>query len=201
MGMLSLSASVQMIVNGDFLAGLDGWETEGAVFTAGGAAVLADDGAVRSLLYQGVDLEVGMYAFSFDFRNLLSAAAPPGRALDTFFATLYFSGSAEVFDPVNLTGVSGFAALLDLDINGPRLFEGSVAPSPAGGQFTRYETVFTLSEPLTVFAVFDFVDLNGLNNDSLVLVDNVTLIPEPRHSVLAAAGVVLVLIVLYRRRT
>lgn len=196
---MPLRAASNFVVNGEFLAGLDGWESRGSVFTTGGSAALADDGEARSLLYQGMELEGGNYAFSFDFRNLLSAAVPPGAALDTFFATLYFSASPELFDPEDLTGVSGFEALLDLDVNGPRLFAGEVGLSPAGSELTRYTTDFTLAEPMTVFAVFDLVDLNGINDDSLVLIDNVTLIPEPRHAALVAAGVVLVMMVLYRR--
>ena len=196
---LSARAASNFVVNGEFLAGLDGWESSGAVFTAGGSAALADDGVTRSLLYQGVELEAGSYVFGFDFREFLSAEVPPGRALDTFFATLYFSGSPELFDPADLTGVSGFAALLDLDVNGPRLFEGSVAPRPGGGGYSRYETAFTLPAPVTVFAVFDFVDLNGLNNDSLVLIANVTLIPEPSLTAAVLAGVA-ALLLLRRRR-
>jgi len=188
------------LVNGRFTDGLAGWEVNGAVFVSAGSAVLMDEAVQRSLLFQGVALEAGNYRFGFDFRNLLSSAEPLGFARDSLFASLFVSSTPLEFDPVSFAGFQVSIPLFDLDALSMSLWTGAVAPSPFGGGFTRFETVFSLGNPATVFAVFDFFDLNGINADSLVLIDNVTLVPEPGLSGLAVAFCALAFAVYFRRR-
>ncbi len=185
-----------LVSNGDFMAGTAAWELVGAVFGTGAQGLLTDATGGRSLLYQGVALGSGPYAVAFDFRNLLSAAEPFGFARDTFFASLYFSGTPGLFDPLGPTGFSQAVALLDVDAVQATVHTGLVAPSPFGGGFQRYTGGFSLAAPATVFVVFDLVGLNGIASDSVVAVDNVSvvLVPEPVAVVpLAVAGGLLAL--------
>jgi len=82
-GCAGLNGQFNVLSNAEFAFGLAAWEATGAVFDTGGQAVVTDQGAVRSLLYQGAPLAAGLYAVAFDFHGLLSAAEPVGFAKDT----------------------------------------------------------------------------------------------------------------------
>ena len=59
----------------------------------------------------------------------------------------------------------------------------------------------TASGKHTLFAVFELSDLNGINDNSIVLVDSVViLIPEPQSALFAGLAALLVLLINRRRR-
>ena len=53
--------------------GLHGWAVSGTVFTTGQQAVLSDQGAVHSLLWQAMTGVAGIYRLDFDLRLVLGA--------------------------------------------------------------------------------------------------------------------------------
>ncbi|CAG0967923.1 hypothetical protein [Geobacter sp.] len=68
--------SAQPLHYGDFSTALSGWTTLGDVTVENEEAVLGDNGATYSILYQGIPLAAGDYTFEFDFRNRLSGTVP-----------------------------------------------------------------------------------------------------------------------------
>ena len=195
---LPLGMAGNILTNGDFSLGLSGWEVAGAVFPGVNVAAVTDEDAQRSVLYQGVSLEPGTYGVTVDFRNLLSPIEPSGFARDSFFASLYFTSTPELFDPLGPSGFDVSIPLFDVDSIGPLLFTGSLGISPAGTAYTRFSGDFALGNPLTVFAVFDLADLNGVNDNSLVLLDRVAIVPEPAAALLF--GFVAALVGIFARR-
>jgi len=179
------------IANGDFAAGLDGWQSEGDVNVESEAAVLGDDGDFYSLLYQPVALDAGAYTFEFDFMNSLSQTVDPGTFPDTAFVTLYF------VDDVSQLDVAGglyddYLAILDLDYMGPFNVNGSIESSVVGPEWSHLTVNFENSYNYVVPA-FELLDSNFVNNDSNLLVDNVavSIIPEPGTLVILASGLLL----------
>lgn len=195
-----LALTANILTNGDFSRGLEGWNIAGAVFPGVDVAAVTDEDARRSVLYQGVVLEPGTYGVTVDFRNLLSSLEPQGFARDSFFASLYFTSTPDLFDPLGPAGFDVSVPLFDVDSLGPVLFTGTVGTSPSGGDYTRFSGEFALGNPLTVFAVFDLADLNGLNDNSIVLVDRVTIVPEPVSALFLGLSTGL-FILFFRRRT
>jgi hypothetical protein len=167
-----------VVTNGSFMTGLQGWLTSGSVFGTGGQAAINDTGSARSALWQPVPVSSGVYLLSFDVRGLLSAEAPFGGLLDTFFASLYFGAEVDAFsaDRVPPNGLG----LLDLDATGYSNVSGTLSISATGGNFFRFEREVTVTEGF-LFPVFELYDLNAGAGTSTVVLDNVSLvlIPEP----------------------
>ena len=128
---------------------------------------------------------------------------PTGFVADAFFATLYF-GTA----PFGATLAGGSfeqaVGLFDLDSSGAfNVAPGATfGPSPKGAGWTRY----TLSQVMAPgspagFATlaFEFYNLNGSGADSVVAVDNVSLVTVPEAGV-AALLIPATLCLLVRRR-
>jgi hypothetical protein len=189
------------LLNEDFSSGLEGWSVAGAVFEGLGEVAVTDESVTRSVLYQGVQLDPGEYLVSIDFKSLLSSEEPLGFAKDTFFATLYLSSTPEQFDPLSPEGFETFLTLFDLDSAGPFDFSGQFINNPVKLDYLTYTQPFVLETASTLFAVFELSDLNGIDDNSIVLVDSVViLIPEPRSALFAGLVALFVLLINRRRR-
>jgi hypothetical protein len=191
-----------LLVNHDFSNGLTGWLTIGTVFDTGQTGVLSDQGGNRVVLFQSGAVPAGTPALSlsFDFLNALSNVVPLGTTPDTVFFSS-FHGQTEFGSSFDNGAYDTAIVLLDADYRGPtNLAPGMVmSPSPKGAGWTR----FTLPLPTTpvVTLGFEFIDGNGIANDSTAAVDNVALevVPEPAvvGTILGTLGVWL----LRRRRS
>jgi hypothetical protein len=190
------------LINGSFSDGLNSWTTHGDVTAATGAAVLGDDAATHSVLYQLVDWPMGSFSLEFDFQNNLSLDHPAGTFSDAFFASLYTTDHPETFDPDH-GGFDSAVGLFDMDANGIYHVNANatITASPLGGTWFHYSG--TLSNPSgTVIPYFEEFDLNFVNADSWVGIDNVQmqLVPEPTALGLAATGALAFLFRAWRRR-
>ena len=118
-----------------------------------------------------------------------------------FFASLYLSSTPEQFDPRTPEGFDAFLALFDLDSAGPFDFSGQFIDNPVKLDYLTYTQPFVLETASTLFAVFELSDLNGINDNSIVLVDSVViLIPEPQSALFAGLAALLVLLINRRRQ-
>lgn len=187
------------VVNGLFDAGLDGWETEGALFTTGAQGVITDQTSRRAMLWQLVTLEPGAYVLSFDVLATLARVGADGTLPDVFFASIYIAPDPLAFDPVGLTGFDTALPVLDMDYRGvTALGPGALTlPSPKGAGYLRVTMPFALTAGVAV-PLFEVNDLNFIPSDSVAAVDNVSiaLVPEPT----AAALILPVAIMACRRR-
>lgn len=191
---LVVNANVSQAVttNGDFANGLNGWSTVGDVTTNNQEAVLGDNNATDSLLYQLVALTPGQYSLRFDFLNGLSAVLPTLGFLDTFFASLYFINDGSQLDIFG-GGFDAVTPLFDLDANGVVNLTGSVGVSVKGGNWQHYSLIFQNSFNYVVPA-FELLEQNFVNADSTVRLDNVTIaaatspVPEPGTLLLVGSG-------------
>jgi hypothetical protein len=186
--------------NGDFSDGLNGWTTRGDVTTAGGAALLGDNGATHSLLYQPFAVTMSSFTLEFDFQNHLSADYPEGTFPDVFFASVYTTSNPGTFDPDH-GAFDSVIGLFALDANGLYNVNPNaiVSTSPLGSTWSHYS--LTGPNPSgTVIPYFEVFDLNFVNADSGVSVDNVQVVPEPMTLKLVGTGVLAILFLSWRRR-
>lgn len=197
-----------MLENGEFTSSLVGWTASGTVFNTGDVAALTDVGNATAVsIFQSAGLPEGVVALmlTFDYRDGLSRTVAGGFLRDTFFATLY--GGSQPFGSSLAGGVYERAlGLFDLDANGLfNVFPGaSFGPSPKGAGWTRYTLTQATGPGFTgpgfATVAFEFYNLNGIAADSVVAVDNVSLlavVPEPGlAALLLSSGVAL----LRRRR-
>ncbi|MEX0330621.1 MAG: hypothetical protein AB3N64_04285 [Puniceicoccaceae bacterium] len=188
-----------ILQNEDFSSGLEGWDSQGAVFEGIEEVALTDENVKQSFLYQGVTLDPGTYEVAISFRQILSPAEPLGFAKDTFFASIYLSNTPEQFDPQAPDGFEGILELFNFDSAGPFAFSGEFIPDPVRPDYLSYRQTLSLTEPSTLFTVFELTDLNGINDNSLVLVDSVVVvIPEPLAAV--PFGLAVLAFLLIRRK-
>ncbi|MEX0326386.1 MAG: hypothetical protein AB3N33_09900 [Puniceicoccaceae bacterium] len=188
-----------ILQNEDFSSGLAGWDSQGAVFEGVEEVALTDENVNQSFLYQGVALDPGSYEVTVNFRQILSPAEPLGFAKDTFFASIYLSSTPDQFDPRVPDGFDGFLELFNFDSAGPFDFSGEFMEDPIRPDYLSYRQTLSLTEPSTVFTVFELTDLNGINDNSLVLVDSVViLIPEPLAAL--PLGIAVLTFLLIRRK-
>ncbi len=190
------SANISQAVptNGDFANGLTGWSTLGDVTADNQEAVLGDNGATDSLLYQAVALAPGQYSLQFDFLNDLSPVLPNLGFLDTFFASLYFINDVSQLDILG-GGFDAFTPLFDLDANGVFNLTGSVGASSKGGNWQHYALTFPNSFNYVV-PPFELLEQNFINADSTVRIDNVSIelsaVPEPGTLLLVSSGLLFI---------
>jgi hypothetical protein len=199
--------AASVLSNGEFTGSLASWTTSGTIFNTGDTAVFSDSAPTPLSIFQTGVLPPGFGGFelSFDFLDGLSASVPFGFLPDAFFGTLYLGGSP--FGPTLAAGVYDQAiGLFDLDAFG--LFNvvpgGAFGPSPKGGAWRRFSLTRVMPSGVTLpeFATvaFESYNLNGTAADSVVAVDNVSLIvviPEPGSAALLLLGTATLLI---RRR-
>lgn len=203
---MALSAdgrSASVVVNGEFASSLTTWTVEGSMFNTGASAVFSEALPPRSAIFQSILVnESSGFQLTLDCLNGLASGAGGGFVPDTFFATIYFGTqpfgatiSGSVFDTA--------LALFDMDALGPFGVApgGSFGPSPKGSGWSRF-TLDRAAGPgfsagyLTI--AFEMYNLNGVSSDSVVAVDNVSLvaIPEPSAGCLLALSTFL----FWRRR-
>lgn len=180
------------VVNGDFAEGLTGWTTEGEVEDGGGFAVLTDQSAAVSAVYQTFEVSqvAGGLALSF-FTQGMSGQFQTGELPDSAFLTLYlgdqaFGSSVEnpIFDEV--------IALADLDSNGLRLLSPGVQSGPTPGRL-GWQTLY-LPVPVTYrFATLaiEMLDQNFVDGDSVSTLDGVEPVPLRRNSLTYAVWLTL----------
>jgi hypothetical protein len=177
-----------IVTNGAFEDGLDGWEIRGAIAGSSGIAVVTDENASVSLLFQPVEATPGIFEVQFDFRNALSNNVPTGTLADTFFATLYFTDDVATLDIDG--GVFDRAIrLFDLDSGGPFNVNGTIGPSSKGTDWSLF-TLFFQNTNAFIVPAFELRDFNFINDDSAVAVDNVLLVPEPESWLLTSVTLV-----------
>jgi hypothetical protein len=180
--------SVQAAFNGDFSDGLNSWTFAGDVAAISGEAVLADNLASHSYLFQGVPMPPASFIIQFDFFNNLSASFNPGTTFpDAFFATVYYINNLGQFDPLN-NGFDASTALFDMDANGVYNVhpDAVIGASPLGVGWQRVTALLPNAYNF-VIPMFELFSLNLVAGDSSVRLDNVLVaIPEPR--LLFAAG-------------
>jgi hypothetical protein len=185
-------ADANEITNGEFDTDLSGWTASGDVMHDAGTAVVGDDGAVYSSLYQAV-AGAGRYRLEFDFLNGLSSDGgnPSFPQFDSLYASVYLIDDLAGFD---LAGsYDDFIALFALDYLGAfDLADGAmVGPSIAkGGSWQHFSLSFQSSYGHLIPA-FELNDLNFVPDDSTVGIDNVTLtqlVPSPAPAALVILG-------------
>ncbi len=194
-----------LLVNGDFTASVTGWQQIGSVFDTAQLAVLSDEVSLRTVIFQTAVVPDGiiLLGLSFDLLTALSPAAGVGQTPDTLFISA-FLGSAAFGGDFDAAIFDSAIAVLDADYRGLAnpASQLSSGPSPKGAGWTRY----TLPLPPAAFATvaFEFIDGNGVANDSTAAVDNVVLegipVPEPEFLAVLAAAIFGIL-GLGRRRT
>lgn len=190
-----------VLSNGDFTGSLADWTAAGPVFNTTDAAVLTDVLPAPAVIFQtgGLPAGVAELSLTFDYRDGLSPTVAGGFLRDTFFATIFFGR-----DPFGSSLAGGVfeqvLGLFDLDANGEfNVAPGaSFGPSPKGAGWSRFTLALNpaFTEPGFATLAFEFYNLNGIAADSVMAVDNVSLVavvPEPGVAgllVLSAASLV-----------
>jgi hypothetical protein len=178
------------VLNGDFSNGLTAWSHEGLDpslnITTGDVSVngsneaeIGDDNHIYSALYQGIDTGTGSFELGFDFRNDLSNDVPTGTFPDTLNANVYLTSDRGGFDLADPATYDHVFPVFSADYNG--LFDinidAIVGPSTdKGPDWLHISFVFDSAQQFLVPA-FELDDFNFIDNDSVALIDNVTLSP------------------------
>jgi hypothetical protein len=192
--------AANVVVNGEFAGSLAPWKVEGTGFNTGSSGVLSDSLSFRSALFQSiaVDANSGL-VLEFDLLNGLSSSAGGGFVPDSFYATLYLG--SQPFGPTISGSVFDTAfALFDMDSTGSFAVAagGSFGPSPKGSGWSRFtlNRDGSLGFPTGYLTIaFESYNLNGVSSDSVVALDNVSLVPVPEPSaacLLVAASILLI---------
>jgi hypothetical protein len=202
LGLSLFSSAEANVSNGDFSAGLAGWNSDGDVTVDALAeeAILGDDGIyfgflTGGALFQAVNTGPGTFVLEFDFLNAL-ASAPQGSPFvfpDTFFASLYFTDDLGSFDIVG--GMfDDVLPLFDLDHTGPFGVTGGASLTPSTAKGTGWSHFSLTLSSVYTFAVpaFELADLDFIAANSSVRVDNVAMgvasVPAPASLGLLGLG-------------
>jgi hypothetical protein len=188
----------QDFLNGDFAAGLEGWETEGDVQVTSAFALQLDSASAIARLYQSVEVEPGFWELSFSFRHALSSVSTVGVLLDTGFATLFLSDEpfqppANLGDPpVDPPPGQQATGLFDVDFHGLRDVNGTVEALPSRPGWSRFTAEFRSGDGY-VTPFLELVDQNFIEGDSAAAYDDfvLLLVPEPSVSFLLSGSVFL----------
>ncbi len=195
---LSSTRALAFPSNGDFSDGLNHWTTRGNVVESGEHAVLGDTGASHSVLHQGGAWMLKLLTFDLDIRNLLAETVPVGLFADGFFASLYFTDDLASFDPDN-GGYDRVVPLFDMDASGIYNSAGTVGDSAKGPDW-QHVSVSLENQHAYAIPVFELYDLNQVGGDSLVFLDNITIVPEPGTLGLFGSGLAVLLALAGSRR-
>ena len=176
----------------DFSSGLDGWSFVGDVNDVSEAALLGDENAAHSILYQIVAWGPGGFVLEFDIWDLLSSATAEGAFPDTFFASVYYVDDPATFD-LQAGSFDSAIALFNLDATGITLLAGTLSASDRGPDWQHYSATLSTTHPY-IIPVFEVLDYNLTPGDSNVLLDNVRIVPEAHAGILFAVGASLSLV-------
>lgn len=188
------------VVNGEFATSLTPWRVEGSVFNTGSSGVLSDSLSFRSVLFQSIPVDANSgLVLEFDLLNGLSSSAGGGFVPDSFYATLYF-GSQAFGSTISGSVFDTAFALFDMDSTGSFALAsgGSFGPSPKGAGWSRFtlDRDGSLGFPTGYLTIaFEMYNLNNVASDSVVAIDNVSLVPVPEPStagLLATASILLI---------
>ena len=160
------------IENSDFEKGLQAWKAAWHVASAEGEAVLSDAQDTHAFLFQADDGLSGPVTVAFDFFNALSDDVPDGAFRDSFYASVYQVDTLSDF-VLEHDQFDASQGLMDLDAGGAFDVQGSVAASPRGGGWLRFEGTINAVHAYVV-VVFELHDLNVTAGDSSVRLDDVT---------------------------
>lgn len=186
-------ASANSVVNGDFAAGLTGWNTAtpppggyGNVSASGGVAVLAEDQVVAtSLLLQQITIPAGAQSLSFEYTMTFTGTSGSGFP-DTFAAKLLVpsTGPALLYTP-------GYQDYFSHEAGTSAMYYDPSIVSVSGGRVTLDLT--SLALPLDAMVRFELIGSpDGLTSEATV--DNVTVsqtpavIPEPLTGICILLG-------------
>ncbi len=181
-----LGAAVAEFRNGDFSAGLEGWETEGEVQVTSGFALQLDSAAAIARLYQSVEIDRGFWEISFNFQHAFSSQSTVGVLVDTGFATLFlsedpFQAPANLGElPVDPPAGQQALELFDADFRGLREVGGTVELLGSRPGWSRFTATFR-SDGGYLTPFLELVDQNFIDGDSAAAYDDFLLvrIPEP----------------------
>lgn len=183
--MCSRGHAANLIVNGDFTAGVLGWQSVGNVFDTGQTAVISDQGGARVVLFQTISVPVETTAtlsLRFDLFAALSPPASLGQTPDSLFLTA-FLGTVPFGNSFGSGLFDSALGLLDADFRGSANFASGLTSgaSPKGPGWTRYQLALPVMTFVTI--AFELLDGNAVVGDSTGAVDNVVLdavpVPEP----------------------
>ena len=172
-----------ILTNGGFTGSLSSWTASGTLFNTGDAAVFSDAVAAPTSIFQSVAFPLDLISLElvFDVFNGLSPSVIGGFLPDSFYVTLYI-GVAPFGSSLAGGSFDQAVGLFDLDSAGAfnTAVGASFGLSPKGAGWTRFTlnrtTAPGFSGPGFATVAFEFYNLNGMGSDSVVSVDNVSLI-------------------------
>jgi len=201
LGSFDSLSGAQLIVNGGFDSDLSGWTTNGSVAQSSGFALLDEglgggDSAIFQTVGGGGDPLLLSCAL---FIEGMSQDVPGGSLADTAFGTVYFGDVA--FGADASAGIFNESlSLFDLDHTGLTILENSLTMEDIAARpgWVRMTVLLNTTRDFTTFVVEE-INLNLINEDSIIAIDEVSIevIPESSPSLL----VIFVLALFVARRT
>lgn len=176
--------AVQLVVNGSFEEGLDGWMHTGEVTASSEFAVLQEDSAPgsSSAIFQTVGTGGDPLLLSFDlFVGGMSMSVPDGTLADSAFGSLYF-GEVAFGSDATAGSYSERLDLFDLDRTGLSILTNEIRLRPLLTRAGWVNLTLPVTSPLPfVTLVIEEIDLNFTPGDSVVALDEVSMfvVPEP----------------------
>jgi hypothetical protein len=183
--------AASILTNGGFNGSLSSWTDSGTVFNTGDSAVFSDSVATPTAIFQSGALPLDLISMElvFDVFNGVSPSVIGGFLPDSFYATLYL-GVAPFGSSLAGGNFDQAVGLFDMDSAGAfNTAAGALfGPSPKGAGWARFTLSQTTAPGFTgpgfATVAFEFYNLNGTGSDSVIAVDNVSLVttavvPEP----------------------
>ena len=175
------------LLNGDFSSGLASWEYGGSVTgTTTGEATFSDNNIYYySFLYQQANFAPGSYTLEFDYQIQMLGSASSGTFNDLFSASLYFAN-----DTTSINLQDPHYPIFPNSAISIGLFSKDNNGGNTGWQ--HYSITFSNADSY-IIPTFELLDLNYIDNDSSVLIDNVSItesapVPEPATLLLFGGG-------------
>lgn len=193
--------STNLITNGDFSPGLEGWTFSGAVSASSGLA-LTRDGSHHSVLFQAVANPGLPLTLSLEFYlGGISASVPSGTFPDAAFFSIYESKTPSGLRP-DLDLFDSAAPILDVSAGGFANLAASVSVSPSSRGADWWTVRLTDYVPTHAYVAptLELYNLNGIANDSVVPMTTVSILSVPEPRPLALLGVAAVVGAVFRRR-
>lgn len=183
----------------DFSEGLTGWTAMGNVAEVNQAALLGDAQSDHSILYRAAEWDQPTFTIELEVRDVLSETVNPQAFADAFFASVYFVDDLGTFDLATLSYDHALPLFTADSEQGLRLHNGVIGPGDLGAGWQRYQAQLP-GDYRYIVPVFELLNYNLTQGDSIVLIDNVAIIPEPPSAVLLVFGALLSRLAAWRRR-